>query len=257
VLLSEPTPTAFDVRFSFFGVPVRITPFFWVAAFLIGHSLIETNPTLILLWIAAVLVSILVHELGHVWAFHYYGIRSSVVLYHFGGLAVPSGDSYFSSYDTSFRYNRGVRPQQQMVISAAGPAVQLMLGMVVFLAVRLSGHHLTWAGMDIPFSLSFLPEEVFYSAESRPIPNQLLADAALFIVYPSVFWAIFNLIPIYPLDGGQIARQIFILFGGPNGVRNSLVLSIVASIGVALWGFSNGSLFTAIFFGSLAFYSYK
>ena len=45
----------------------------------------------LLLWVAAVLISILVHEIGHWLAMRWYGTDAYVVLYHFGGLAVPRG----------------------------------------------------------------------------------------------------------------------------------------------------------------------
>ena len=41
------------------------------------------------IWTGAVLVSIVIHELGHAIAFRYYGIASDIVLYQFGGLAIP------------------------------------------------------------------------------------------------------------------------------------------------------------------------
>jgi Zn-dependent protease len=256
--LSEPTPTRFDVRFSLFGVPVRITPFFWVAAFLLGMGLTGNDPALILMWIVAVFLSILIHELGHVAAYHFYGMRGYVVLYHFGGLAVRSdGSSYFSSFD-SFRYSRGVmRPQQQLVISAAGPAAQLLLAILIFLAVRLSGHHLTWPGTPFPYHLPFLPSWISVGEESAPFANDALNNMTLFVIIPSVMWALLNLLPIFPLDGGQIARSLFIMFGGPNGIRNSLILSIMAGIGVAVYGMSNRDLFMTLMFGSLAFSSYQ
>lgn len=259
MFLSEPMPTRFDVHFSLMGVPIRISPFFWLMALLLGLGWAGNSAPHLVMWITAVFLSILVHELGHVWAFARYGIRSYVVLYHFGGLAVPAGDSssFISSYDTSFRYSRGVRPPQQLVISAAGPAAELALGVLVFLAVRLAGYHLTYPFSSEVYELPFVPFWISQDAQSTPLANSALNDMAVFIVVPSIYWALFNLIPVFPLDGGQIARQLFLMFGGPNGLRNSLVLSIVAAGGMAVYGFTHGQLFLALMFGSLAFSSYQ
>ncbi len=45
----------------------------------------------LLAWVAMTFVSILVHELGHTFAFKRFGVDSSIELYHMGGLAIPAG----------------------------------------------------------------------------------------------------------------------------------------------------------------------
>ena len=60
MLLTSASPTPYDVRFRLFGFPVRISPVFWIIALLLGGA---GPPDEALIWVAAVLVSILVHDL--------------------------------------------------------------------------------------------------------------------------------------------------------------------------------------------------
>ena len=50
-------------------------------------------------------------------------------------------------------------------------------------------------------------------------------------------WGLLNLLPIYPLDGGQIAQQIFVLTNPQDAIRQSLILSVIV-----------GGMMVAIFF---------
>ena len=88
MLLGEPAPTQADLHFRLFGFPVRVHPFFWVVSLLLGMGgrdrPIRSN---VLIWVAVVFVSILVHELGHAFMQRYYGGHPWITLYGFGGLA--------------------------------------------------------------------------------------------------------------------------------------------------------------------------
>ncbi len=105
MLLQEPPETPYDLRFQLLGFPVRVSWTFWLGAVVFGYEFARqidfiamaaglNSPgagPLLLLWILCLLVSILIHELGHALAFRQFGIQSSIVLYHFGGLAIPIG----------------------------------------------------------------------------------------------------------------------------------------------------------------------
>ena len=148
MFLAEPPQTRYDLHFGIGPFRVRVTPFFWLVAALLGWKLAMRigdesggGPgagLFLVLWIAAVFISILVHELGHAMAMAYYGMSSSIVLYHFGGLAIPDGASSFVSWGRSA--GRG----NQMVISVAGPAAQLLLAAAIALAIRLAGFRLAF-----------------------------------------------------------------------------------------------------------------
>ena len=72
-----------------------------------------------------------------------------------------------------------------------------------------------------------------------------------------VVWGLVNLLPVYPLDGGQIAREILLKLSPREGIRQSLMLSIFAAGGMAAvrlvqWH----DWFVVFFFGYIAYASY-
>lgn len=238
MLLGEPPPAKYDVNFSVFGFPVRIAAFFWLAALILGSNEINFGRTAIFSWILAVLVSILIHELGHAFAHRYYGFTSHIVLYHFGGLAIRSGSEWQRSH-----------PKNDVVISLAGPLVQMTVAVVLAMFVMVIGYARPPLG---PLS-GFFP---LFNGETRSLPPLLNTFVQQF-QYVSIYWGLLNLLPVYPLDGGQIARNLFLLFGGQNAIQHSLILSTVTAAVIAIWGFQNGNTFFAIMFGLLGYSSYQ
>ncbi|MEK6239276.1 MAG: hypothetical protein N2C14_31545, partial [Planctomycetales bacterium] len=63
--------------------------------------------------------------------------------------------------------------------------------------------------------------------------------------------------PVFPLDGGQIARSFLSMTDPRNGVKQSLQLSILTGAALAVTaGIWTGSPFLTIMFGFLAYQSY-
>jgi membrane-associated protease RseP (regulator of RpoE activity) len=74
----------------------------------------------------------------------------------------------------------------------------------------------------------------------------------------NIFWGLVNLLPIYPLDGGRVAREVLTLGHPRQGIIQSLWLSAIVAAGVAVLGFVTfNSFFMALFFGYLAYSSYQ
>jgi Zn-dependent protease len=66
-----------------------------------------------------------------------------------------------------------------------------------------------------------------------------------------------NLLPVYPLDGGQVSRETFLLSSSQDGIRQSLILSIVTGAAVAVWALTQEKdTYLAIMFGMLAYSSF-
>ena len=105
-------------HFTIAGIPVRIEWSFWLIAVFLGYGAREG--WLLVAWVAIVLVSILVHELGHAVALRAFHQRPRVVLHAFGGLTYGSG-----AYRTR---------AQSIIVSAAGPFTAfLALGVPAYL----------------------------------------------------------------------------------------------------------------------------
>src|SRR5208283_5752371 len=84
----EPDPTLWDVKWRMLGVPVRVHPLFWLMALILSYTS-GMRFGFVLVSMACILVSILVHEFGHAMCQRHYGDRGNyVVLYVFGGLAI-------------------------------------------------------------------------------------------------------------------------------------------------------------------------
>lgn len=197
MLLLEPEPTPYDLRFRLFGVGVRVHPMFWVfTAILKWSSFTHGGFPYLALWVGCVFVSVLLHELGHVLVGRAFGSHGSIVLYTFGGLAVGS--------------NALPRRWQRVAVLAAGPLVQLVLWIVVVAAA--------------PAVLRQVP----------PDWRHLTVEALSYLDVINLFWALFNLLPIWPLDGGQISREFFEGAMGYRGTQAALWLSVAVAGLVAL-----------------------
>jgi Zn-dependent protease len=200
-VLVDPGRTPYDLNFRLFGIPVRVHPMFWLIAGLFGADLLnggEYNIANWLAWIAAVFVSVLVHELGHAFAFRLFGRRASIVLYAFGGLAQ-------SATPVSGRFRR-------ILVSLAGPFAQFLLAGLLFGVYFVSNLNL----------IDYHPVVVIFILE-------------LFIV--SIVWGIFNLIPVFPLDGGQICKELCEAHSPQRGFRRAIQISVWAAFTLSVYSF--------------------
>ena len=243
MFLQEPQPSQYDINFRLLGFNVRVTWGFWVAAAVLGwnwsqgiHALAVASgmdspspAAILLIWIFAIFVSILVHELGHAVAFQRFGKNSRIVLYHFGGLAIPDS---FGAWNAARQSHIG--PREQVIISAAGPAFQLALAAVVIaIAIALQ------ISVSIPF----------YGNTPGTLPGSAALFALFFfLIMPSIFWAILNLAPILPLDGGHIAHNLMKMWNINRPTHAAHMLSVGTGAVVGLYFMSTGQPFVAIMF---------
>jgi membrane-associated protease RseP (regulator of RpoE activity) len=78
------------------------------------------------------------------------------------------------------------------------------------------------------------------------------------MLWVNVFWGLINLLPVFPLDGGQVARNVLIQYDPFDGARKSLWLSVITGGLMALVGLVFfRSIYMAFLFGLLAFQSYQ
>lgn len=257
MLLQAPAESPYDVQFKLFGFPIRISWTFWLGSMVFGFNLVqlmdgvlaELSPglaALYALWMFCLLVSITVHELGHALAFRQFGIESSIVLYHFGGLAIPR-DSFGSGGSVS-RLNA----KQDMWIAFAGPLAQFGSAVVIIAVVLFAGYRVPAFGL---WPLSLAAERVPRLTEGARLDSAGLIAMTTFYIWPSVAWAILNLVPVWPLDGGRISRSLVVIGGG--NTYQALWISLVVGGLMALYGFRSGQTFMGILFLSLALGNYQ
>jgi Zn-dependent protease len=192
----EPNHTPYDLRWRMFGTNVRVHPLFWLVSAALGWSAFSGpggSVGYLALWVACSFVSILLHEFGHVFMGRAFGADGHIVLFGFGGLAVGS--------------NQLSRRWQRMAVSFAGPAAQLLLWALLWLLVFRLG------------VLRHVPEAWF-----GPVSR---AFAMLYLI--NLFWPLLNLLPIWPLDGGQISRDLLEGLLGSRGTSLALGLSLVVA----------------------------
>lgn len=245
MLLSEPPPTQGDLHFRVAGIPVRVHPFFWLVTLIMGLSSGgETAPIELVVWIVVVFVSILVHEMGHAVLQRKFGGRPWITLHGIGGL---------SSCDDCDR-----RPSSQILISLAGPAAGFLLAAAVFVAIRLTGREAGLTLSDaIPHGtrgLQMLGVTTYFQPFASFAANLFI----LYMLWVNVAWGLINLLPVYPLDGGRVAREVLTLRHPRRGIIWSYQLSMVAAGAMALFGlFAWGLIFVALMFGYLSYMSYQ
>ena len=131
--------------------------------------------------VSILFVLVTLHELGHSFAAQHYGIEvKRIVLTPIGGVAqlgdIPD------------------KPVQELVIAIAGPAVNLIIAVLMGLAVFGLGINLTDSLLSLGnmsgFSFSTLFAYIFVS---------------------NIFLALFNLLPAIPMDGGRVLRALLAL----------------------------------------------
>ena len=241
MILAEPPPTQGDLHFRLFGFPVRVHPFFWLVCLIMGLRGDSTPPAEVVAWLIAVFVSIIVHELGHAFLQRRYGGNPRIVLHGFGGLAI-CGDC-----DRS--------PRSQILISLAGPMAGFLFAALLLLILTIGGYQVGFTTGDpqiAGYSLPLLGVKFYWEALNSMHLNNMVGN----LMQINIMWGVINLLPIYPLDGGQISREVCQLSDPRQGLILSLRISMIAAIAMAIVGLSWG-LFTVIMFGYLAYSSYK
>jgi len=153
-------------------------------------------------FILLLFVCVVLHEFGHALTARRYGISTRhITLLPIGGVALLEG--------------MPDNPKQEIMVALAGPAVNLLIALALWLWLML-GNSVLQLDMNTVFAGSFI--------------HKLLAI--------NVMLAIFNLLPAFPMDGGRVLRATISIFKGP--AKATLIAARVGqalALGLAIIGF--------------------
>jgi len=150
------------------------------------------------IFILAVFLCVVLHEFGHALAARRYGIKTrDIILLPIGGVA---------------RLERlPTNPMQELLVALAGPAVNIIIAVALFVWLRLAA--------------SFEPLGIMPAVADQFLGRLLVVN---------LFMVVFNMIPALPMDGGRVLRAILAM-----RTEHRRATQIAASIGQGI----------AVFFG--------
>lgn len=192
--------------FTLNGIPVGVTPWFFCLMAILAFFVANGNVLHGIMFAIVGAISIGIHELGHATVANRYGLNPQVILGGLGGI-------------TQYR---SANAKQSLWITLWGPLSDLILAAISFGIILL----LTM------FAPTFLPEhaymEIFLS----------------YMLWINLVWGIFNMLPIYPMDGGKLCGGILAKFLSPTkAAKVSIIISVIFCIGLVVWSFFSKQIF--------------
>jgi Zn-dependent protease len=204
-------------HFRLFGTPIRIEPFFIIVVVILGFDL---EPVWrVFAWAIIALISVLIHELAHALTYRALGQRSAIVLHAFGGFTIPTGGG-----------RRVLSKPAAIAVSVSGAFAQLLL---------------LW----LPARQLLTSDWVIENSIGRANTVNLY-DILWLVAFINLWWAIFNLLPIRPLDGGHVIETIV-------GFENACKFSIFFGVAAGIYAMREWSLMAGLFMFLFAFMNYR
>jgi Zn-dependent protease len=128
----------------------------------------------------------------------------------------------------AFHQNRLTRWRRIFVLFAGPGAGFLLFGVVLAYAIYSGGR------------------------ESR-LENAVVAD----LLSINLVWGVLNLMPLWPLDGGQITGVGLSMISPRNGMRWTHTIALLTAGVIAVWRASVSDWWMAVWFGYFAFVNYQ
>ncbi|HEX8698557.1 MAG TPA: M50 family metallopeptidase [Myxococcaceae bacterium] len=148
-----------------------------------------SQPARLVVWFCVFFASVLMHELGHALMFRRWGVGSSIELHGLGGTTTPEDGPPLTH-------------RQNLWVSLAGPGAGLLLAAVAYGLYRFTP--LGRAGGLVEFTVWYL-------------------------LWANLVLSIFNLLPIYPLDGGHALGAVIRRRGGARAEWLVHLISLVTA----------------------------
>lgn len=183
----------------------------------------STLDTINIIWelglVFTLFACVLFHELGHALSARRYGVNTlDIILSVIGGVArltkLPE------------------KPSQELIVAAAGPAVNVVIAVVISLLLLITGN------FDLP------QVETINSSNFLP----LLAIANIGLV-------VFNLVPAFPMDGGRMLRAgLAMKLSRVKATRIAVIVGQILAVFFAALGVYTGN-YTLVFIAVFVFMS--
>ncbi len=167
----------------YFGIPVFFHWTFGLSLLLIAYvwtseQLSLTEGLVFTLFFMSIFLCIVLHEYGHALAARRFGIDTKdILLTPIGGVARLEG--------------MPEEPKGELIIALAGPAVNLVIASLIFVASKAIG--ITSLNPDVDDIMSLI---------GHPLGFMYC------IFWMNIFLLGFNLIPAFPMDGGRVLRAL-------------------------------------------------
>jgi Zn-dependent protease len=195
------------------GTFVLLLAFYAVSGFMAGGA----AQAVLNLALGLIVFSVVVmHELGHIAAYKRYGIQAKdIILSPLGGIARGIGMTK--------------NPRQEFIIAAAGPAVNVVLAGVAFLAIQAT----PWAAMGAAGGFALALTTWFLNV--------------------NVFLLLFTHLPALPMDGGRMLRAALTSrMGFLRATNTAARVARWSTLAMAVYGIATGN-FTLLLIAGMIF----
>ena len=232
--MKEHKITVHMISFTLFRVQITIHPSLWVMLILLGWLFVgfSTGLERVALFSVALFFCLLIHEMGHAVVGRYLGGGQPEVL-----LAWLGGDCC----NETARLTR----LQGVLMTLAGPLSSLLPVLIIAAILSCS---LGSFSEGVSETLDFITGHA--SGRLAELFPPMMLVFAIYLVQVCVCWSLLNLLPVFPLDGGQVMHGLM------NSAQSMHRISLLFACVFALCFVLLGSLWMGLIMSTLAILNY-
>ena len=200
-------------RFALFGIPILVDWWFWLSCVLLGGGAYAKNPND---WMRVALWTAVVFV--------------SIIIHELGHalagrrFGIRPVIKLHGLGGVTYLPGQNLTRARSVAVTAAGPLASVALGLLVLLLDRIIESRGYWTDAALRYALRI-----------------------------NFVWTALNLLPIQPLDGGQILRELL----GPRRAQVTAWTSAVLASILCVWSIAVGQYFWAVMLALLAYYNFR